>query len=68
MVLLIVLHLNVEVAVPLEIIAQAAVAFIQQIFIDGTLFKDRNQPLQPFATKLRSFNVDLPPDRDWLKN
>ena len=69
MVLLVVLHLDVEVAQPLEVIAQAAVALIQQIFVDRTLFKDRNQPLQPFAANLGSFNVQRSPrDRDWLRS
>ncbi len=47
--LLNVIHLYVEVALPLEIVAKPSIALIQQIFIDRAFFKHRHQPLQAIA-------------------
>ena len=46
--LLLVIHLDVEVAEALIVVAQPAIALVEQILVDAALFKDGNDALDAF--------------------
>ena len=52
-----VVHLHVEVAQPLIVVAQAAIAFVQQILVHGAFLVNGNQPLDPVGANLHALHA-----------
>ena len=46
-----VIDLDVEVALALEVVAQAAVAFVEQVFVDAAFFKDGDEVLDALRSR-----------------